>query len=74
MNVKRLWKKGSLDHLIKAMNSAQRGLGDTILEILNEAEDRHKVQMLELMIMTQECISKPMGVEPHSWSDYKSSN
>ena len=50
----------------------------TAKEMVNIIFDEHEVQLKakyeeieKLKSITEEAIRKPMGVEPHSWSDYK---
>ncbi len=59
IEVTRLWEKGSLTEIIDEMNSKANGLGDTIFNIIEEAEHRHETQMLKLQIdMLEELAGK----------------
>ena len=53
-NIKRLWEEDSLNNVYKLFNEVGKGLGDHIKSLLEEAEIRHKVQMLELEIQMLE--------------------
>ena len=50
----------------------------SVLEIVNVIFDEHEAQLKakdeeieRLKAIAEEAIKKPMGVQPHSWSDYK---
>ena len=45
-----------------------------IIEAINELREfvaRKDEEIEKLKLIVEEAIRKPMGVEPHSWSDYK---
>ena len=52
--------------------------GDKTLHIIDKIFDEHEEHLMDrddeielLKSIVEEAIRKPMGIEPHSWSDYK---